>query len=94
MEWMHVGVLILAGSGADVPPSTSTGYSERFPTIEACEADLIQMRLNANGTATKVKTSGVFVSEDYNQVVVSAPVNLTGYGKGTYHFSCIPISGD
>ena len=94
MEWIHVGVLILAGSGADVPPSTHTVNSQRFHTIEACESALIQTRLLEIGIATKVKTSGVFVTEDYNQVVVSAPVNLTGYGKGTDHFSCIPISGD
>ena len=94
MEWMHIGVLILTVSGADVGPSTGTVSSQRFPTIEACEAELIKMRLNTSVTATRVETSGVFVSGDYNQVVLSVPVNLTGYGKGTYHFSCIPISGD
>jgi hypothetical protein len=94
MEWMHISVLILAGSGAEIPPSTGTVYSERFSTIEACEADLIQMRLNANGTARKVKTGGVFVSGDYEQLVVSTPVNLVGYGKGISHISCIPVSGN
>ena len=92
MEWIQIGVLILAGTGSNVTPSTSTGYSETFSTLEMCEGDILRMLFNENSSVKKMKTSSVFVEDEYKQIVVSKPVNLVGYGEGVIHFSCVPIS--
>jgi len=92
MEWIQIGVLILAGTGSDVTPSTSTIYSETFSTLEMCEGDILRMRLHENSSVKKMKTSSVFAKDEYKQIVVSSPVNLVGYGKGIMHYSCIPVS--
>ena len=91
MEWIQIGVLILSGFGEEVIPSTRTISSIRYPTIDLCEADLTRMRLNVEASASRVKTSGVFMEDDYEQIVVSSPVQLLAYGKGVIHHSCIPI---
>lgn len=91
MEWIQIAVLILAGSGSEIPPSTSTIYTKTFSSIMECEANLVDMRLNSvSSTAKRVKTNGI--DGDYKQIVVTTPVNLTGYGEGLSHSSCIPIS--
>ena len=92
MEWIQIGVLILAGTGSNVTPSTSTKYSETFSTLEMCEGDIRRMLFNENSSVKKMKTSSVFVEDEYKQIVVSKPVNLVGYGEGIIHFSCVPIS--
>jgi len=92
MEWIQIGVLILAGTGSNVTPSTSTGYSETFSTLEMCEGDILRMRFHENSSVKKMKTRSVFEEDGYKQIVVSTPVNLVGYGEGVIHYSCIPIS--
>ena len=89
--WIQIGALSLAGNMVDTAPSTSTVFSETFKSQDECEADMMKMRLSKDSSATRVKTSGVFVDGDYNQITISMPVNLTGYGKGFIHFSCVPL---
>ena len=90
MEWIQIAVLILAGSGSEIPPSTSTIHTKTFSSIMECEANLVDMRLHSGSTAKRVKTNGL--GGDYKQIVVTTPVNLTGFGEGLSHYSCIPIS--
>tara|TARA_B110000003_G_C16298758_1_gene397946 strand:+ start:289 stop:567 length:279 start_codon:yes stop_codon:yes gene_type:complete len=90
MEWIQIAVLILAGSGSELPPSTSTIYTKTFSSIMECEANLVDMRLHSGSNAKRVKTSGI--GGEYEQIVVTTPVNLTGFGEGLSHYSCIPIS--
>ena len=91
MEWILIGVLIFAGTGSDVIPITKTIDSRTYPTIEMCEGEIIRMRFGEDDSAKKIKTDSVFVDGEYEQIIVSSPINLTGYGKGIIHYSCIPI---
>jgi|TARA_B100000768_G_C11045798_1_gene276203 hypothetical protein len=93
MEWMQISVIILVGAIADDPPSTSMAYSKIFDTMKVCEDDLFENRLTGDRIAKRVRTSGVFLDGDYQQLVVSGPVDLLEFGEGFIHFSCVPTLG-
>lgn len=90
IEWIQIGVIMLLGSESFDAPSTATIYSVNFPTQNECEADLIKMRLGSDSVLRKIKTNGVFVTGNYEQLVVTTPINLKGLGKGYTHYSCVP----
>jgi len=85
MEWIQIAVIILSAT-----PSAQTINPETFSTIETCEGDLMRTFINEDSSTKKMKTMSFNGFSE--QIVITKPFNVEGYGKGSMHYSCIPIS--